>query len=338
MPNRRDFIKSVVGASAGVVFTGCELCDAMAAGRAAQAGSGAKHKPVMVGKRPVKTVDVHCHVSVPEATELLKGTKIERRLGAGIALGGYDDAGLTPARIQLMDEMGIDVQAVSINSFWYSADHDLASKLIDLQNQKLAEMCAAHPDRFVAFASVALQFPELAAQQLEVGMKKYGLRGAAIGGSCEGKELSSPEFDPFWAKAEELQALIFIHPQDSPNATGIKNRVQGNGVLTNVIGNPLETTICLSHLIMEGTLDKFPNLKIWFSSKLRRPNRSGMPRVSATMRENNSEEAVGILEADLCRYDRFQSGGLASLDRCGRRGTNRFGDGLSVSMGVHSRG
>jgi aminocarboxymuconate-semialdehyde decarboxylase len=109
---------------------------------------------------------------------------------------------------------------------------------------------------------VALQFPELAAKQMEEGMKKYGLRGVAIGGSCEGRELSSPEFDPFWAKAEELQALVFIHPQDSPNATGVKNRVQGNGVLTNVIGNPLETTICLSHLIMEGTLDKFPNLKI----------------------------------------------------------------------------
>jgi aminocarboxymuconate-semialdehyde decarboxylase len=262
MTNRRDFIKRVVGASAGVVFTGCNICDALAAGRPAQAASGKKHAPVMVGKKRVKTVDVHCHVSVPEATELLKGTKIERRLGAGIALGGYDDAGLTPARIAQMDEMGMDVQAVSINAFWYSADQDLATKLIDLQNQKLAEMCAAHPDRFVAFASVALQFPELAARQLEDGMKKYGLRGVAIGGSCEGKELSAPEFDPFWSKAEELQALIFIHPQNSQNATGVRDRVQGNGVLTNVIGNPLETTICLSHLIMEGTLDKFPNLKI----------------------------------------------------------------------------
>ena len=262
MPNRRDFIKSVMGASAGVIFTGCAVCDAMAARLPAQVGSGVKHKPAMVGKRRVKTIDIHCHVSVPEATELLKGTKIERRLGAGIALGGYDDSGLTPSRIQIMDEMGIDVQAVSINAFWYSAGEELATKLIDLQNQKLAEMCAAHPDRFVAFASVALQFPELAAQQLETGIKKYGLRGVAIGGSCEGKELSSPEFNPFWAKAEELQALVFIHPQDSANATGVKNRVQGNGVLTNVIGNPLETTICLSHLIMEGTLDKFPNLKI----------------------------------------------------------------------------
>lgn len=262
MPNRRDFIKKVAGASAGVVFVGCNVCEAFAAGLPPQVGSGKKHKAAMVANRRVKTVDVHCHVSVPEATELLKGTKIERRLGAGIALGGYDDAGLTPARIQVMDEMGIDVQAVSINAFWYSADRELAGKLIDLQNQKLSEMCAAHADRFVAFASVALQFPELAAQQLEVGMKKYGLRGAAIGGSCEGKELSSPEFDPFWAKAEELQALIFVHPQDSSNATGVRNRVQGNGVLTNVIGNPLETSIFLSHMIFEGTLDKFPHLKI----------------------------------------------------------------------------
>src|SRR5579864_1497973 len=214
MPNRRDFIKSVVGASAGVVFVGCDICDAMSAGRPAQAASGVKHKPVMVGKRRVKTVDIHCHVSVPEATELLKGTKIERRLGAGIALGGYDDSGLTPKRIQQMDEMGIDVQAVSINSFWYSADRDLATRLIDLQNQKLAEMCSAHPDHFVAFASVALQFPDLAVRQLEDGMK-LGLRGAAIGGNVRGEELSLPKYDPFWAKAEELQAPIFMHPQSS---------------------------------------------------------------------------------------------------------------------------
>lgn len=261
MPNRRDFIGSVVGASAGVVFVGCNLCEANAGGRPPRAGGG-NHGPVMVGKRRVKTVDVHCHVSVPEAIDLIKGTELEKRGRPGSGRGGYDDAGLTPDRIRQMDEMGIDVQAVSINAFWYSAERELAAKLVDLQNQKMAEMCAAHPDRFVAFASVALQFPELAAQQMEVAIKKYGLRGVAIGASCEGQELSSPEFDPFWAKAEELQALVFVHPQDAANATGVRNRVTGNGVLNNVIGNPLETTIFLSHIIFEGTLDKFPNLKI----------------------------------------------------------------------------
>ena len=112
-----------------------------------------------------------------------------------------------------MDQQGIDVEALSINPFWYGADRDVAEKLIRMQNESLAEACAAHPDRFVAFASVALQHPELAAQQLEEGVKKYNLRGAAIGGSVEGAELSDPRFHPFWAKAEALGVLIFIHPQ-----------------------------------------------------------------------------------------------------------------------------
>jgi predicted TIM-barrel fold metal-dependent hydrolase len=258
MPNRRDFLRSV-GASAGVAFVGCSLCEALAARVPAQAGGAAARKQTMVGKRRVKTIDIHAHVSIPEANDLLKGTKLE---GKGRPPGGYSDVSLAPARVAAMDQMGIDVQAVSINSFWYSADRDLAARLIDLQNEKLGALCAAQPDRFVGFASVALQFPELAAKQMEDGIKSHGLRGVAVGPTCEGKELSDPEFDPFWAKAEEMQALVFVHPQNSDVATGIHDRVQGNGVLNNVIGNPLETTIFLSHIIFEGTLDKFPNLKI----------------------------------------------------------------------------
>jgi len=165
-------------------------------------------------------------------------------------------------RLQSMDEQGIDVQAISINAFWYAAERDLARQIIQLQNEKLAELCATHPDRFVAYASVALQYPDLAAEQLEHGMKKLGLRGAAIGGNVNGEELSSPRFAPFWKKAEELEALIFLHPQPPPGVQELGKRLQGNGFLTNVIGNPLETTIALSHLIFEGTLDQFPRLRI----------------------------------------------------------------------------
>jgi aminocarboxymuconate-semialdehyde decarboxylase len=86
------------------------------------------------------------------------------------------------------------------------------------------------------------------------------LRGALIGGSVNGEELSDPKFHPFWAKAEQLGALIFIHPQGT--ADSASGRLKGNGVLENVIGNPLETTIALSHLIFEGTLDAYPGLKI----------------------------------------------------------------------------
>jgi aminocarboxymuconate-semialdehyde decarboxylase len=110
-------------------------------------------------------------------------------------------------------------------------------------------------------ATLSLQFPEMAADQLDQAVRKLGLRGAAIGGSVEGQELSDRKFDPFWAKAAELGTMIFMHPQQAPGTTQ-NPRLQGKGGLGNTIGNPLETTVFLSHLIFEGTLDRFPGLKI----------------------------------------------------------------------------
>jgi len=224
--------------------------------KAARAQSAPQRRQVSVSGRRIKTIDVHSHCLVPEALALM-GTAANTPGGSNRT----DNPGLTigPERLRVMDEQGIDVEALSINAFWYATDRDLAAKIIRIQNEKLADLCAKYPDRLVAFATVALQHPELAAQQLEEGVKKLGLRGAAIGGHVNGEEISSPRFDPFWAKAEELQALVFIHPQGIPE---LQKRLEGNGYLTNVIGNPLETTIALSHLIFDGTLDKFPNLKI----------------------------------------------------------------------------
>jgi aminocarboxymuconate-semialdehyde decarboxylase len=248
MPNRRSFLKGM----AGTALIGCGLDRVWASSSTSQqAGTPAKHKPVMVGGRKIKTVDVHCHVSVPEIKPLIKGTPLESEPGsANVPLGAE--------RLAKMDEQGIDVEVVSINPFWYGADRDMATRLIELQNHKLVEMCAAHPERFYAYSSVALQFPELAAKQMEDGMK-LGLRGAAIGGNVQGEELSLRKYDPFWAKAEELQAPIFMHPQANDD---LAKRLGGNGVLSNVIGHPLETTIFLSHMIFEGTLERFPKLKI----------------------------------------------------------------------------
>jgi len=262
MRNRRQFLKDAAGASAGMFFLRSSAHSALAEPPARQEGPASKRREIRVGQRRVKTVDVHSHIALPESAEVLKGTPLEKLAAGGPTRPGTNPHSLGHERLQTMDAMGIDVQVVSINAFWYSAERDLARRLIDVQNERLAALCAVQPNRFVALASVALQFPELAAQQMEDAIKHLGMRGAAIGGSVEGQELSSPKFDPFWAKAEEMQALIFMHPQDSAVATGISSRVQGNGFLDNVIGNPLETTIFLSHLIFEGTLDRFPNLKI----------------------------------------------------------------------------
>jgi len=247
----REFIDHGSDATSGVVFTPCHLVSASPAHAPAPA-AGTRRREVVVNGRRVKTVDVHAHCSVPDAMALL-GTKVPT---PALLMSQPAD------RLKAMDEQGIDVEALSINAYWYKADRDVAQKLIALQNEKLAEFCAAHPDRFVAFASVALQHPDLAAQQLEEAVKKYGLRGAAIGGSVNGEELADPRFHPFWAKVEQLGVLVFIHPQATGAPSELGARFKGSGGLDNTIGNPLETTIALSHLIFEGTLDRFPGLKI----------------------------------------------------------------------------
>ena len=229
-----------------VVFVGCTLSSATPG--YAEAPAGGRRQVVVNGKR-VKTVDIHAHCAVPAANAL-----VNRTLETPSLL--KEDI---PARLRAMDAQGIDVEALSINPFWYKADRDVAAKVIQIQNEALAEFCATNPDRFVAFATNALQHPDLAVQQLEHGVKKLGLRGAAVGASVANDEFSDPKFHPFWAKAEELGVLIFIHPQSTPE---LARRFKGNGWLSNTIGNPLDTTIALSHLIFEGTLDRFPGLKI----------------------------------------------------------------------------
>ena len=251
MTDRRKFLGSSAGALTGLAFIGCDLL----AGHEACA-QVRRRETTVAGKR-VRVVDVHAHCAVPEAMALM-----------GLKLGGSSfrpDLHMGSAvaeRLAAMDAQGIDMQALSINPYWYKADRDLSEKLIRIQNEKLAEACAAHPDRFVAFASVALQHPDLAASQLEEGVKKYGLRGAAIGASVDGLEISDPKFHPFWAKAEQLGVLVFIHPQATGVTTELAQRLKGNGYLSNLLGYPVEPSIALSHLIFQGTLDKFPNLKI----------------------------------------------------------------------------
>jgi aminocarboxymuconate-semialdehyde decarboxylase len=228
--NRRMFMKETAGAMAGFALI------------------QSSRRQVTVGGRRVKVIDIHSHGAIPGVMEMMG-----QRPPANMPLL------VGTERLRQMDEQGIDVEVLSINPFWYSAERDLASRLIKTQNEKLAEFCNAHSDRFVGLATVALQHPDLAAQQLEEGVRKLGLHGGSIGDVVNNEELSSPRFDPLWAKAEELRAPIFIHPQGIPE---LRTRLQGNGVLTNVIGNPLGTTIALSHLIFEGTLDRFPGLKL----------------------------------------------------------------------------
>jgi aminocarboxymuconate-semialdehyde decarboxylase len=232
-----------------IAFTGCAITRAAEGHREAHAHP--RRREVVVAGRRVRTVDIHAHCAVPAALA-----------AAGRTLGPTDPLATDiSVRLAAMDSQGIDVEALSINPWWYDAGRDAAAEIIRIQNEGLADFCAANPDRFAAFASAALQHPDLAAEQVEHAVRKLGFRGVAVGGSVEGLELADPKFNPFWAKCEELGALVFLHPQGTRELDA-SGRLRGSGLLSNTIGNPLETTLALSHLIFEGTLDRYPGLRI----------------------------------------------------------------------------
>lgn len=277
MTSRRTFLRNSI--FSGISFCSCGLID-QAFGQNADAPDlggrdlgndpslsyrhpkmGTKHKPTMINGKRVKTIDVHAHCFFPEAVALAgTGTYVNGAVKGGPQhyIPVTDDAAVK-YRLETMDAMGIDMQVLSVNVFWYRKDRELAAKICKINNDNLAKLCAAHPTRFSAFGGIAMQHPDLAIEQLEAIMKTPGMRGVGIQANVAGEEFSSPKFEPIFAKAQELGAALWIHPQSTPE---LAKRFKGNGWISNVIGNPLDTTIALQHLIFEGVLDKFPNLKI----------------------------------------------------------------------------
>jgi aminocarboxymuconate-semialdehyde decarboxylase len=249
MINRRTFLQTAAGAGAAVLAGGFSL---------AHAQTSARRREVFVGRKRVKVVDVHGHFIEPSELDVIKDTNlagnIRNNLNGALVLG--------PQRIKALDEWGIDVQVLSHQGgWWYGMGRDLSRQLITVQNEKLAEWCKAHSDRFVGLASVSLQHPDLAAEQLDEAVKRLGLRGVGIAGHVAGEDPSLPKFDPFWAKAEELGVLVFVHPVGADNVVR-EGTLRGRGDLGNIVGNPLETTVFLSRMIVDGALDRFPKLKI----------------------------------------------------------------------------
>jgi aminocarboxymuconate-semialdehyde decarboxylase len=221
------------------------------------------------------TVDLHCHSFVLEVEQLVQDRPEKRaepelqRRSMGGPSAEYNSKTMLPnafpkltsveARLKDMDAMGVDVQVLSPTSVqhYYWADPDLAREIVRTTNEKMAEVCAQHPDRLLALGNVALQHPELSLEQLEHCMKKLGMRGVEVSTAVNGLELDDARFERFWARAEELGCVVFIHPF----GTSLGERVN-RFYLQNIIGQPIETTIALSHLIFGGVLDRHPGLKI----------------------------------------------------------------------------
>jgi aminocarboxymuconate-semialdehyde decarboxylase len=238
MSNRRAFLRAAGAGALGLGAFG-------AFGQAAP-------KRVTVGGRPVTVVDIHAHCVFPEVSRRVPGINAPRVAPPTLVLG--------PDRLAAMDERGIGVQALSVNAYWwYSASREDARTVVATHDEGIAAWCKEHPTRFVGLSSVALQFPDLAAEQLEHAVKNLGLRGASIGGHVNNEPPTGEKYDAFWAKAEELGVPVFMHPNNALNIAR-EGALDGRGGLGNIVGNPLETTVFLSRMIFDGTFDRFPRL------------------------------------------------------------------------------
>jgi len=264
MQNRREFLNNLVYSGTGIMLFGCGGLHAAASVLTSGTGKPSARRRVIINGTRIRTVDIHGHFQLPEVLDLLAGHEhkhpdVSRWLGLSRSpLWEMLDLSNVDLRLLAMDRQGIDIQAIS-NAFWYWTDRDLGNRIVAMVNERIAEFCAEHPERFVGLGTLSMQFPDLAVEQMQTGVQSLGLRGFMIAGSVNGGELSDPAFHPFWARAEELGTLIFIHPN---GFTEGEKRFRGNGHLANVIGNPLETTVALSHLIFQGTLDRFPGIRI----------------------------------------------------------------------------
>lgn len=218
------------------------------------------------------TIDIHCHAHVPEADAIAAGgfdpmaePMIRHATPETREVNRLQMEGLRPrlttsaARLADMDRLGIDIQVISPSpfQFHYWAGPDLGLELARTVNDGIAALAAAEPERFLGFGTVPLQAPELAVRELDRAVLELGFRGIEICTNVEGTELSDSRFAPFFARAEELGILLFLHP----------NGFTEGGRLTrhyfiNLIGNPLDTSLAIAHLIFDGVLDSHPGLKI----------------------------------------------------------------------------
>jgi len=161
-------------------------------------------------------------------------------------------------RLRDMDKMGMDVQAISPSPFhfMYWLEPELARKMSRTVNEHLASIVHSYPDRFVALGHVPLQAPDAAAEELEYCVKRLGFRGCEIGTNIVGAEVSRGR-DRFWKTAQELDVVVFMHPNGFTQGDRLTDHY-----FTNVIGNPLDTTVALGHLVFDGVLERFPKLKL----------------------------------------------------------------------------
>jgi len=214
------------------------------------------------------TVDCHGHMAIPEADDLVRphlpaseldavryASQASREVNVQQGKERKDAMTGVEQRLKDMDRMGIDVMVISpvppqLN---YQADPNLGHEASQLINDRLAQS-AKENERLVSLGTVPLQACDLAVLELERCINELGMPGIEIGANAGADELSAERLEPFWARAEELGATILLHP-----TAYASDRLSAH-YLTNIIGNPLETTVAVHHMIFDGVLEHFDSI------------------------------------------------------------------------------
>lgn len=220
-----------------------------------------------------RTIDTHTHILTEETMALLRKESPK----AAVSIGPLDKESVTldvagmvyrpfphggyhvERRLKDMDATGVDVHVLSATpqTYLYGLEPALGVVTSAIQNDQMAKLVKQQPDRFMAIGTLPMQAPEEAARELRRAMTQLGMKGAMFASNIMGKNLDDPSFEPLWATAGELGAFMFIHPNNVAGADRLKSYY-----LTNLIGNPLDTTIAAACLIFGGVMDRHPKLKI----------------------------------------------------------------------------
>jgi aminocarboxymuconate-semialdehyde decarboxylase len=222
-----------------------------------------------------KIIDVHAHILNEDTIQMIAKEAPSLKLSfkpidkdfAVFELGGVvykpfpRGAWDLEQRFKHMDEAGVDVHVLSNTpqTFLYNTDGSQNAAVAALQNDQIAKHIKDHPGRFYGLATLPMQAPEKAAAELKRAMTKHGFSGAQIGSNINGKNLDDPALEPVWAAANEHKALIMVHPTQVAAADRLKNYY-----LTNLIGNPLDSTIAVASLVFGGVVERYPNIRWYF--------------------------------------------------------------------------
>lgn len=165
-------------------------------------------------------------------------------------------------RLEDMDNMGVDVQMLSLSPYqlFHWVEGDLAVRAFQTINDDLAKVVAEHPERFQALGAIPMQDPEAALAELRRCAMELGFRGIEMATHIEGVEISSPRYNPFWEEVEQLGLMVFLHPTGFTQPDRLEDHY-----FINLIGHPLEETICAGRLIFDGVMERFGDLKFVFS-------------------------------------------------------------------------